>query len=137
VRRAAAKLLQHNNSVNNSAKETTMSENVVLAKSYRFALHIAELYKHLTDVKHEYVLSKGLLSDGTNVGAYVEAAQEAESRAGFAREISIALQKAGRTKFWLSLLHDARFLDDADYQAALEECLELKRLLGSILKSSK
>lgn len=114
-----------------------MAENTVLTKSYHFALHIAELYKHLTDVKHEYVLSKGLLSDGTNVGAYIESAQEAESRAGFAREISIALQKAGRTKFWLNLLHDARFIEDAEYESALEECLELKRLLGSILKSSR
>jgi four helix bundle protein len=96
-----------------------------------------QIYRKLTDETHEYVLSKSLLSDGTNVGAYVEAAQEAESRAGFAHEISIALQKAGRTKYWLNLLHDGRFLNDEDYQQTIEECLELKRLLGSILKKTR
>ncbi|MBO0719616.1 MAG: four helix bundle protein [Blastocatellia bacterium] len=76
-----------------------MSENIVLDKSYKFALHIVQIYRRLTDETREYILSKCLLSDGTNVGAYVESAQEAESRAGFAHEMSIALQKAGRTIF--------------------------------------
>src|SRR5262249_12289225 len=80
--------------------------------------------------KREFVLSKNLLADGTNVGAYVESAQETESRAAFAHEMSIALQKAGRTKFWLNLIHDGRFIDDEEYQKAYVECLEIKRLLG-------
>jgi len=60
-----------------------MKDNVVLEKSYKFALRIVQLYRKLTDEKHEFVLSKALLSDGTNVGAYVEAAQDAESRDRF------------------------------------------------------
>lgn len=114
-----------------------MNDNVVLDKSYKFALHVVRLYQTLTDDRREYVLSKALLSDGTNIGAYVESAQEAESRDGFAREISLALQKAGRTKFWLNLLHDGRLLSDEDHQEALDECLELKRLLGSIIKKTR
>src|SRR5215510_5700421 len=98
-----------------------MSENIVLEKSYKFALHIVELYRKLTEERHEYVLSKNMLNDGTNVGAYIESAQETESRAGFAHEMSIALQKAGRTKYWLNVLHGGRFLDDEDYQKAYEE----------------
>lgn len=114
-----------------------MSENIVLDKSYKFALHIVRLYRKLTDEKHEYVLSKAMLSDGTNVGAYVESAQEAESRDGFSREMSTALQKAGRTKFWLNVLHDGRFLDDDDFQRAYDEFLELKRLLSPIVRKTK
>src|SRR5215813_4556066 len=117
-----------------SPKETAMSENIVLEKSYKFALHIVELYRNLTEEKREYVLSKNLLSDGTNVGAYVESAQETESRAAFAHEMGIALQKAGRTKYWLNLLNDGRFIEEQEYQKAYEECLEIKRLLGSIVK---
>jgi four helix bundle protein len=113
-----------------------MSENIVLEKPYKFALHIVELYRSLTEESREYVFSKNLLSDGTNVGAYVESAQETESRASFAPEMGVALQKAGRTKFLLNLLHDGRFLGDHDYQKAYEECLEIKRLLGSIVKKT-
>jgi len=95
------------------------------------------IYRKLTEESHEYVLSKCLLSDGTNVGAYVESAQEAETRTGFAHEISIPLQKAGRTKYWLNLLHDGGYLSDEVYQQTIEECLELKRLLGAILKMTR
>jgi hypothetical protein len=58
-----------------------MNEKIVLDKSYQFALHIVQVYRKLADETHEYVLSKNLLSDRINVGAYVEAAQGAESRA--------------------------------------------------------
>lgn len=112
-------------------------DNIALEKSYRFALRIVPLYRKLTDEKHEYVLSKALLNDGTNIGAYLESAQEAESRDGFIREISLALQRAARTKFWLNVLHDGGFLTAADYEPVYEDCLELKRLLGSIIKTSR
>jgi len=114
-----------------------MSENIVLEKSYKFALHIVALYRKLTEEKHEYVLSKSLLSDGTNVGAYIESAQETEARTGFLHEMSIALQKASRTKYWLNVLHDGRFLDDEDYQKAYEDCAEIRRLLGKIVKTTR
>ncbi len=54
-----------------------MGENVVLEKSYKFALHVVQLYRTLNEVKHEYVISKAFVNDGTQIGAYVESAQEA------------------------------------------------------------
>jgi hypothetical protein len=60
-----------------------MKENAVLEKSYKFALHTVELFRRLTDERHEYVLSKNLLNDGTNIGAYIESAQETENGSGF------------------------------------------------------
>lgn len=114
-----------------------MKENIVLEKAYDFALHVVRLYRKLTNEKHEYVLSKTLLGDGTNIGAYIESAQEADSREGFWRDMKTALAKAGRTKYWLNVLHDGGFLDDAEFQPAYDECLELKRMLGKITNSTK
>ncbi|MGE0126479.1 MAG: four helix bundle protein [Blastocatellales bacterium] len=114
-----------------------MSENIVLEKSYKFALRIVALYRKLTEERREYVLSKSLLSDGTNIGAYIESAQETETGTGFSHEMSIALQKAGRTKYWLNVLHDGCFLDDEDYQKAYEECAEIRRLLGRIVNTTR
>ena len=114
-----------------------MKENLVLEKSYGFALHIVRLYRKLTEEKHEYVLSKTLLGDGTNIGAYIESAQEADSREGFRHDMKTALAKAGRTKYWLNVLHDGGFLNDADFKPAYDECLELKRILGRITSTAK
>ncbi len=114
-----------------------MTENIVLEKAYKFALLIVELYRKLTEEKHEYVISKNMVNDGTNIGAYIESAQETESRADFAHEMRIALQRAGRTKYWLNVLHGGRFLGDEDYQTAFEKCAEIRRLLGSIVKKTR
>lgn len=46
-----------------------MNESVLANKSFGFAIRIVNLYKYLTDVKKECVLSKQLLRSGTAIGA--------------------------------------------------------------------
>ena len=43
-----------------------MAENIVLDKSFAFALGIVKLYQYLCEEKREFVLSKELLIAGTN-----------------------------------------------------------------------
>ena len=43
--------------------------NVISVKSKTFAVRIVKLYKHLNDIKHEYVMSKQVLRSGTSIGA--------------------------------------------------------------------
>lgn len=109
----------------------------MLDKSYKFALRTVKLYKHLTESKKEYVLSKRLLSDGTDLGAHVKAAQEAENKAGFLHEMSVALQKSSRTDFWLQLLHESDFLDQREFDSINADNQELFGLLTAIVKTSR
>lgn len=48
-----------------------MSESIVLQKAIKFALRIVSVYKHLTDEKKEFVLSKQLLLSGTYIAKHV------------------------------------------------------------------
>jgi four helix bundle protein len=114
-----------------------MSENVILEKSYAFALRIVRLYKWLCQEEHEYVLSKRALIAGTYIGAHVKSAQEAETKSVFAHEMSVALQRASETEYWLELLRDAEFLDEKSFESIHEDCKELLRLLTSIVKTSR
>ena len=41
----------------------------VYIKAFSFAIEIVKLYKHLSEDKKEYVLSKQLLRSGTSIGA--------------------------------------------------------------------
>ena len=50
-------------------------ENIIEIKSFDFAVRIVNLYKYLTDIKKEYVLSKQLLRSGTSIGANVAEAE--------------------------------------------------------------
>jgi len=51
-------------------KESCMKQdNIILTKSFAFAIRVVKLYKYLCDEKKEYVLSKQLLRNGTSIGA--------------------------------------------------------------------
>jgi len=113
-----------------------MSENIVLEKSYNFALRIVKLYKYLTEEKKEFVMSKSLLSRGTAIGERIKSAQEAESRSVFASEMGVALRNASATEFWLDLLHDGGFLDDREHDSILTDCKEILKLLTKITKKT-
>jgi hypothetical protein len=52
-------------------------------------LRIVKLYKHLTNEKKEYVLSKQLLRSGTSIGAMVREAEQAKNKADFIHKLSI------------------------------------------------
>ena len=62
-------------------------ENVILSKSFSFAIRIVKLYQYLTEQKREFVMSKQLLRSGTAVGALVREAQNAESKADFIHKL--------------------------------------------------
>ena|SRR2546425_10787600 len=113
-----------------------MSKNIVQDKSYAFALRIVRLYKWLCE-EREFVLSKQVLIAGTYIGAHVKSAEEAESKAGFAHEMSVALQKASETEYWLQLLRDGEYLDQKSFDSIHTDCVELLKLLTSIVKTSR
>ena len=114
-----------------------MGENIILEKSYTFALRTVRLYKYLTEVKKEFIISKRMLTDGTDLGAHVKAAQEADGRSGFIHEMSAALQKSSRVEFWLRLLRDSDFLDEKEFDSMNSDNQELFSLLTAIVKTSR
>ena len=59
-----------------------MEENVIEIKSFDFAVRTVDLYKYLTETKHEYVMAKQLLRCGTSIGANVAEAEKGFSFLG-------------------------------------------------------
>ncbi len=112
-------------------------ENVIEQKSFAFAIRIVKLCKHLRATKKEYTLSKQLIRSGTSVGANVAEAQQAQSKADFVSKMSISLKEATETKYWIKLLHATDYLTENEYKSILADCVELEKILVSILKSAK
>ena len=112
-------------------------ENIIEDKSFRFAIRIVNLYKYLCRTKKEFVLSKQLLRAGTSIGANVAESQQAQSRADFVAKLSIALKETSETKYWLRLLKATDFLIDEESCSIYTDCIELEKLLVTILKSTK
>ena len=114
-----------------------MKGNITQEKSYSFALKIVKLYKQLTEVNKEYVLSKQVLKSGTSIGANVTEANGAISDADFSSKISIAYKEALETKYWLRLLCDGEFIVKKQFDILHADCDELCKILFSILKTTR
>ncbi|MBK6506007.1 MAG: four helix bundle protein [Ignavibacteria bacterium] len=112
-----------------------MKDNVIMDKSYDFALRTAKLYLFLREEKKEFEMSKQILRSGTSIGANVEEAIGGQSRKDFASKLGIAYKEARETKFWLRLLTDTKLITPAVSSSMLNDCEELLRILGSILKT--
>jgi four helix bundle protein len=114
-----------------------MKRNIVLEKSFDFAVRVVNLYKFLVEHKKEYVLSKQILRSGTAIGALLREAQQAESNADFIHKLSISLKEANETEYWLTLLYKTNYINNNQFSSLNENIEELIKLLVSIIKSSK
>ncbi len=114
-----------------------MRDNILVDKSFKFAIRVVNLYKHLSNNKKEYILSKQLLKCGTSIGANINEAQEGQSRADFISKLSIALKEARETKYWIELLKETNYLTDKEANSILKDVVELIKLLATIIKTTK
>ena len=115
-----------------------MSDNIILDRSFEFAIRVVKLYKHLCDEKKEYVLSKQLLRSGTSIGANINEAQAGQSKADFIAKMSISSKEARESKYWINLLIKTDYLNiNENYvQSLINDIEEIIKLLTSIVKSS-
>lgn len=114
-------------------------ENIILDKSFNFAVRIVKLYKYLCEEKKKYILSKQLLRCGTSIGANINEAQAGQSKADFISKMSISSKEARESKYWVELLIKTDYLDinEIYVQSLLKDIDEIIKLLTSIVKSSK
>ncbi len=108
--------------------------NVVLEKSFEFALSIIEFSEKLEQLK-KYVIARQILRSGTSIGANIHEAQSCESKADFIHKLKIAAKEAEETKYWLLLCkHSPSYSCD---ESVLQKLDEIQKLLSSIISSSK
>lgn len=110
-------------------------ENVILDKTFDFALSIIELYKQMIAQK-EYVLSKQILRSGTSIGANVEEASAAISKKDFTAKMSISSKEARETRYWLRLLDRSKIVK-FDFKDRLDEIENIINILTAIVKTSQ
>ncbi len=114
-----------------------MSDKTVKSKSFAFALRIVKLFQFLTEIKREYVLSKQLLRSGTAIGALIREAEHGESKADFVHKMAIAQKEANETEYWIELLFQSNYIDEAQYQSVFKDCEEIRKMLASIILTTK
>ena len=51
--------------------------------------------------------------------------------------MNIALKETSETKYWIKLLRATEFLSEKESNSLLADCVELEKILVSIIKTSK
>ena len=111
-------------------------DNIVFDKSKLFAIRIIRLCKLLQERK-EYIISKQVTRSGTSIGANISEAQFAISKKDFQSKMYIALKETHETLYWLELLFKTEYITETEYESINNDCLEIKRILSSITKTTK
>ncbi len=112
-------------------------DNILVNKSFSFAVRIVNLYKYLCSDKKEFVLSKQLLRSGTSIGANISESQDAQSTNDFISKLSIALKEARESKYWIELLKETEYLTKKESDSLVNDLIELIKLLVTIIKTTK
>ena|ERR1035437_2192417 len=114
-----------------------MKENILLDKSFVFAVKIVKLVKSIQDQKKEYLLTKQLIRSGTSIGANIREGNNGESKADFIHKLSIAQKECSETIYWLELLKETDYITEAQFINIQTDAIELIKLLTTILKTTK
>ncbi|AXP80638.1 hypothetical protein CJ739_1550 [Mariniflexile rhizosphaerae] len=106
-----------------------MSNNIILDKTYSFAVLMVRRSQKLVSEKKEYVLSKQILRSGTSIGANTEEAVGGISKKDFIAKLSIAYKEARETKYWLRILKDTGYISENEFQKYYTQSLILQEAI--------
>lgn len=113
------------------------NNNVVLEKSKDFAVRIIRMYQWLKSEKKEFILSKQCVRSGTSIGANLCEAVKGQSTPDFISKLHIALKEAHETSYWLELMNRTDYITKEMFDSINCECLELIKLITSIINTTK
>ncbi|MDR1405611.1 MAG: four helix bundle protein [Prevotellaceae bacterium] len=103
-------------------------------RTKQFALRIVKLYQSLPLSGEAQVIGKQLLRSGTSVGANYRAACRARSSAEFYSKLSIVIEEADETSFWIELLQETEIVKPALLHNLYIENEELVKIMVTARK---
>jgi len=107
-------------------------------RTYLFAKEVRMFIKTLPKTTANIDDGRQLIRSSGSVGANYREANEALSKKDFMMRIKISRKESKESAYWLRLIHETNDLANADEaQALMQEAIELKKILSSIVEKSK
>lgn len=113
-----------------------IKENKLVDLSFQFAKEIIFLVSDLKE-KRENIISNQIGRSGTSIGANINEAQYAQSKADFVSKLQIALKEANETGYWLKLLLETNYIDEEKFNQLDTACSRIRVMLISSCKTAK
>jgi four helix bundle protein len=107
-------------------------------RTFELAVRVVRLCQHLDEKPGVgRTLGKQLLRSGTSIGANIEEAKAAQSRADFIAKCTIAQKEARETHYWLRLLAATEVVPQERIASLLTEAEQMSRIVASIIIAAR
>jgi four helix bundle protein len=107
-------------------------------RAFEFACAVVELHREIyAEAPYLRSISSQGLSAATSIGANLEEADAAQSRADFISKCTISLKEAREARYWLRILDRKYRSNDEAVRALLKEVTELIAILTTIVKRAR
>jgi len=100
------------------------------AQTKKFALRIIKVFQELKGSDEGRIIGKQLLRSATGMAANYRASNRARSAAEFIAKMSIVVEEADETLFWLELISESGMLSGQRLQPLKEEALTLVKVFA-------
>jgi four helix bundle protein len=102
-----------------------------------FAVRVLRLADALPQTVSGQTLARQVARSGTSVAANYRAALRGKSRADFANKITIVLEEADETDFWIELGERAGVVESKKVEGLRQEAEELVRIFAATRRTAR
>jgi four helix bundle protein len=114
-----------------------MDQQELKRRTKDFAKRIIKLCRSLPDNWESHRIGDQLFRAGTSVGANYRAACRAQSRAEFISKMSIVLEEADESLYWLEIIAETKLLQEKLLISLIQEGNELCSIFVTTINTSK
>jgi len=107
------------------------------ARTRSFSLRVIKMVQILPKNMIADVLGKQVLRSATSVGANYRAACRAQSGAMFIAKLSIVVEEADETVYWLELIRDAGLVKPELLADLMDEAEQILKIMASSRKTAR
>jgi four helix bundle protein len=106
-------------------------------RSFDFAVRVIKFVQKLPKNQASNRIGGQLLDAATSIGANVEEATGGFSKKDFTYKMGVGLKEARESNYWVRLIKASNLAKGDELDYLLKESEELRRILTSIVKTSK
>lgn len=117
--------------------ELAMTPDEMKSRTKQLSLRVMRLVRALEKTVVGNVIGKQVLRSGTSVGANYRAACRARSDREFLAKLSIVIEEADETAYWLELIMDDEMIPEKQVKPLHNECEEIIAMMVSSRKTAQ
>ena len=114
-----------------------MKDSELRTRTKAFALHVISICDEIDTKNGRGVLVNQITKSATSIGANINEASYAASRADFVNKLHIALKECAETEYWIEILEGSGSIAEEISKELLQECGIIRRMLSKSITTAK